>query len=82
VIERPGREAISILVFTQAAGFVEKKSVRHVSDPFWKESEMAPQWQKWGCFDLHPNTKALKELQGLLVKAKIEKARSQKEVAE
>jgi hypothetical protein len=81
VIERPGRETISILVFTQSAGFVEKKSVRHRDDPFWRESEMASNWQRWGCFTEHPSTKLLKELKGLITKAKVEKARQSKEDA-
>jgi len=76
VIERPGRETISILVFSQASGFVEKKSVRFKDDPFWKESEMAPNWAQWGCFTLHPTTELLKELKPFLTKLKLDAARS------
>lgn len=75
VSRRPGCESINILVWAEDAGFIEKPSVRHVNDPFWKTSEMAQAWCKWGCFDLHPNTKALKEMQGLLNKQKLDAAR-------
>jgi hypothetical protein len=81
VIERPGRDSVSILVFTQNAGFVEKKSVRHRDDPFWVESEMAQNWQRWGCWELHPTTSLLKELKGMVTKAKLEAAKKTKEVA-
>jgi ribulose bisphosphate carboxylase small subunit len=72
---KPGTQTIKVLVFAEDAGFVEKPSVRHRDDPFWRESETAQAWQKWGAFDLHPNTKALKELQALLTKTKIEAAK-------
>lgn len=75
VSRKPGAQTINILVWAEDAGFVEKPSVRHVDDPFWKESDTASAWGKWGCFDLHPNTKALKELQALLTKQKIEAAK-------
>jgi hypothetical protein len=80
VSRRPGRQAINILVWAEDAGFVEKPSVRHKDDPFWRESESAGQWGQWGCFDVHPQTKALKEVSALLTKAKIEAAKK-KEVA-
>lgn len=75
VSRKPGLQTINILVWAEDAGFVEKPSVRHASDPFWRESETAAAWGKWGAFDLHPNTKALKELQGLLTRQKIEAAK-------
>jgi hypothetical protein len=75
VIERPGRESISILVFSQTAGFVEKKSVRHKDDPFWRESEMSGNWQHWGAWTYHSSTEMLKELRAMLTKAKIEAAK-------
>lgn len=75
VSRRPGVQTINILVWAEDAGFVEKPSVRHVSDPFWKESDTAASWGKWGAFDLHPSTKALKELQSVLTKTKIEAAK-------
>jgi hypothetical protein len=75
VSRKPGSQAINILVWAEDAGFVEKPSVRHVDDPFWKESETAAAWSKWGGFAMHPNTKALKELQTLLTKQKIEAAK-------
>ncbi len=78
VVEKPGRESISILAFSQTAGFVEKKSVRHKDDPFWKESEMAQNWQQWGSWDYHPSTAMLKELKSMMTKAKLEAAKTQK----
>jgi hypothetical protein len=59
---------------------VEKKSVRHKDDPFWRESEMAGNWAKWGCFTLHPTTETLKEIKGLLTKLKLDAARSDEPV--
>jgi hypothetical protein len=81
VIEKPGRESVSILVFSQSAGFVEKKSVRHKDDPFWRESELSGKWQIWGCWDFHPSTAMLKELKSMMTKAKLEAAKTKKEVA-
>jgi hypothetical protein len=79
IVERPGRETVSILTFSQSAGFVEKKSVRHRNDPFWRESENAGNWQQWGAWELHPNTAMLKELKAFLTNAKIDSARAQGE---
>ena len=78
VASKPGTQTIKILVWAENAGLVEKPSVRHKDDPFWRESETAQQWQRWGCFDLHPNTRALKELQVLLTRTKIEAAKASK----
>jgi hypothetical protein len=39
---------------------------------------MASNTQQWGCYELHPSTKALKELQSLLTKQKIEAAKAPK----
>jgi hypothetical protein len=75
VSRKPGSQAINILVWAEDAGFVEKPSVRHMNDPFWRESDTAAAWGKWGSFDLHPSTKALKELHGLLTRQKIEAAK-------
>lgn len=75
VSRKPGTQTINILVWAEDAGFVEKPSVRHVDDPFWKESETANAWGKWGAFSLHPSTKALKDLSSLLTKQKIEAAK-------
>ena len=33
VVEKPGRTALSILIFGQSTGFIEKKSVRHAGRP-------------------------------------------------
>jgi hypothetical protein len=71
-----GRETISVLVFSENAGFVEKKSVRHKDDPFWRESEMAGNWMQWGCWTVHPTTELLKELKPFLTKLKLDAARS------
>jgi hypothetical protein len=71
-----GRSTISILVFSENAGFVEKKSVRHKDDPFWRESEMAGNWAQWGCWTAHPTTETLKEIKALLTKMKMDSARA------
>lgn len=71
-----GRETISVLVFSDNSGFVEKKSVRYKDDPFWKDSEMAGNWTQWGCFTLHPHTETLKEIRGFLTKLKMAEART------
>jgi len=76
VSQRPGANTTNILIWAPSAGFVEKPSVRHIDDPFWKTSDTAPSWAKWGAFDLHPSTKALKDLKALLTKQRIEAARS------
>lgn len=71
-----GRESITVLVFTDTSGFVEKKSVRHRDDPFWKESEFAGNWSNWGCWTAHPTTETLKEIKALLTKMKMDAARA------
>lgn len=76
ISQRPGASTVTLLVWAPNTGFVEKPSVRHVDDPFWRESETAAQWLRWGCFELHPSTKALKELKTLLTRAKLEAAKS------
>lgn len=76
VVEKPGITAISILVFGQSTGFIEKKSVRHKADPFWKESETANSWAKWGCFDLHPMTELMPQLNEMVRDWKLAKARN------
>ena len=75
VVEPPGTQTISVLVFSQSAGFVEKKSVRHKDDPFWRESEVAQQWQKWGAYELHPVTELLPMLSQMIADWKIAKAK-------
>ena len=75
VLQR-GRVAISILVFSENSGFVEKKSVRHKDDPFWREDEMAGNWNQWGCWTAHPTTELLRELKPLLTSLKMAAARS------
>jgi hypothetical protein len=78
VSTRPGNNTVNILIWAQNAGFVEKPSVRHIDDPFWRESETAAAWGKWGAYELHPNTKALKEMQAVLTRAKIDAAKKVK----
>lgn len=75
VLERPGAQTISLLIFSPSSGWVEKKSVRHADDPFWRESDAAPQWQKWGCFRVHPMTELLPSLREMVTDWKIAKAR-------
>lgn len=78
ISSKPGTQTVKILVWAENTGFVEKPSVRHRDDPYWTESPMAGNTQQWGCYELHPSTKALKELQALLTKQKIEAAKSNK----
>jgi hypothetical protein len=78
VASKPGTQTISVLVYAQNTGLVEKPSVRHADDPFWRTSETAQAWGKWGCFRVHPNTIALKEIHALLTKAKIDAAKNSK----
>jgi len=82
ICKRPGLRVATILIWADGAGFVEKPSVRHIHDPFWKESESAPAWAKWGAFDLHPDTAALKELRAFLTKKKIDDCRGNKKPVE
>ena len=74
VSRRPGVSTISILVFSGDMGFIEKPSVRHKDDPFWSETESSG-WGKWGSFEVHPETKMLSEVKGLLTKAKVQAAK-------
>ena len=78
VSTKPGVATIKVLIFAEEAGFIEKPSVRHKLDPFWKTSETAQAWGRWGCWELHPQTVMLKELKELVTKAKLEKARQAK----
>ena len=75
ISSKPGTQTVKILVWAEEAGFVEKPSVRHADDPFWRESETAASWGKWGSFREHPSTLMLKELKTLLTKAKVEAAK-------
>ena len=75
----PGTSTITCVIWAQNSGFVERQSVRHIDDPFWKENETAGAWAKWGAFEVHPNTKMLKEMQQMLTKAKIEAAKKKGE---
>lgn len=78
ISRKPGAQTVNILVWAEDAGFVEKPSVRHKDDPFWKESDTAAAWGRWGCFEVHPQTKSLKEVQALLTKLKVQAAKSNK----
>ena len=78
ISSKPGTQTVKILIWAEEAGFVEKPSVRHKEDPYWVESPMASSTQRWGCYELHPSTKALKEIQSLLTKQKIEAAKGAK----
>ena len=75
VIEKPGVQTISVLVFTQSAGFVEKRSVRHLDDPFWQTSDTATAWHRWGCYRPHPMTELVPVLREMVSDWKIAKAR-------
>ena len=78
VSKRPGSSTISILVWADDAGLVEKPSVRHVDDPFWRESETAGAWTRWGAFKEHPNTALLHQVSDLARQLKLMTARSTK----
>lgn len=78
ICKKPGATTVSILVWAENTGFVEKPSVRHRHDPFWKESELANSWQRWGCWELHPHTDAIKQIQPLITKMKVQAASGQK----
>lgn len=58
----PGAQTATLLVWANESGWIEKHSVRMKDDPFWKQSEMAPSWGKWGCFEVHPEVVAVWEL--------------------
>lgn len=72
VSRKPGVTTISILVYGGDVGFIEKPSVRHKDDPFWQTQESG-NWGKWGCYEIHPESKLLAEIQQLLTKAKAPK---------
>lgn len=78
VSRRPGSQTITILIWAEDAGLVEKPSVRHVDDPFWVESSSAAAWTKWGAFRLHPTTAMLRQVVDIAKTLKLQAARSQK----
>lgn len=77
VSERPGKNTIDILIFSPTMGWVDRKSVRHVDDPFWRESEMSGNWAQWGGFRLHPVTELMPTLQAMVSDWKIARAKRQ-----
>lgn len=79
ISRRPGKHTVAVLVWGENTGWIEKLSVRHKDDPFWKTSEMAGQWGQWGCFELHPETEMLRELKPLITKLKVEAAKKRAE---
>lgn len=74
ISQPPGHSTVNCLVWAPSTGFVEKASVRHKDDPFWKESETAAAWSKWGCYEVHPDSIALNELRGLITRMKVDAA--------
>lgn len=78
ISRRPGKHTVAVLIWGENTGWMEKLSVRHKDDPFWKTSEMASQWGQWGCFELHPETEALRELRPLITRLKVEAAKGKK----
>jgi hypothetical protein len=79
IAKKPGNQTVTVLIWAEDSGFVEKPSVRHKDDPFWKESDTAASWGRWGAFEVHPNTKTLKEVRSLLTKQKIEAAKKKED---
>ena len=69
---------MNCLVWAPNTGFVEKASVRHKDDPFWRESETAAAWAKWGCYEIHPDAIAMRELKPLMTRLKLEAAKTKK----
>jgi|LakMenEpi03Aug12_release.lakeMendotaPanAssembly.Ray.scaffolds.fasta_scaffold733642_2 hypothetical protein len=78
VSRRPGVQTITILIWAEDAGLVEKPSVRHVDDPFWVESQSAASWTKWGAFRPHPTTAMLRQVVDIAKSLKLQAARTQK----
>jgi hypothetical protein len=78
VSRRPGTQTITILIWAEDSGLIEKPSVRHVEDPFWADSTSATAWTKWGAFRLHPSTLMLRQVADIAKNMKMQAARSQK----
>ena len=75
VSQAPGSSTLTVLIWSPTFGFIEKTSVRHVDDPFWRESELAGNWMRWGAWELHPNQKALHDVRQLLTELKVRAAK-------
>jgi hypothetical protein len=63
VIQRPGVNTVSILVFSPNTGFQEKPSVRHKDDPGLQENA---EWRQWGCWEYAPQTAQLKKMESAM----------------
>lgn len=63
VCDRPGVQTLTLLVFSRFAGFQEKPSVRHRSDPGLQENA---EWRQWGCWEYAPITSQMKKLDGMM----------------
>jgi hypothetical protein len=63
VSTRPGSRTLSLLVFGNDGGFIEKASVRHLNDPGLQENSS---WRQWGAWVLHPHTEMLRKLDTLM----------------
>lgn len=59
ICRRPGSQTVSVLVFAPNVGFLEKPSVRHVTDPGLRNN---PSWRQWGCWDYSEHTKRLNKM--------------------
>jgi len=71
ISQAPGAHTATMLIWSPSFGFVEKTSVRHVDDPFWRESDHSANWLRWGAWDLHPNQKAMNDMSKLLTDTKM-----------
>lgn len=78
ISRRPGKFTVAVLIWAEESGWVEKMSVRHKDDPFWRTADTAQSWMQWGCFELHPETEALRELRPLITRLKLEAAKLKK----
>lgn len=67
VAKRPGKNTVYLVIYSSSYGFVERPSVRHQDDPGLRERT---EWAKHGSFEVHPTTKALREVQELLPQLK------------
>jgi hypothetical protein len=63
VCRQPGTFTTYVLIFSPDQGFVEKPSVRHISDPGLQTNAA---WRQWGAWEEHPTTSLLRRLTTLM----------------
>ncbi len=82
ICKRPGQATVTVLCLTDGGGWSEKPSVRPASDPYWANDLNASTTARWGCYQPHPQTLALRELVNVLTQLKIAQARTPKKSEE